>query len=117
MEKLLVELADGGIVNIEQDNWSTPGCETCDYGSSYVNELVVYLTKYKITTEVNQMYEYLLSDGDLFKIFLRNIEEIKTMTEMEFINWFELQIKSYTDDNEAGVEYKYSNIKMEGEML
>jgi len=108
-ENLLLQIADGGIVNIEQDNWSSGGCETCDYGSSYVNELTVYLTKYKITTKVNQMYEYLLSDGDLFKIFLRNIEEIKTMTEIEFIKWFESQIKSYADDNEAGVEYRYSD--------
>ena len=108
-EKLLLQFVDGGILDIKQDNWSSPGCETCDYGSSYVNELSVYLTKYKITAEVDQMYNYLLSDGDLFKIFLRNIEEIKTMTEMEFIKWFESQIKSYTDDNGAGVEYRYTN--------
>jgi len=106
-KKLLLTLSDGGVVNIEQDNWSSPGCETCDYGSSYVNELSVYLTKYKITAEVNQMYEYLLSDGDLFKIFLRNIEDIKNMTEIEFINWFELQVKKYVDDNGAEFEYKY----------
>jgi len=107
-EKLLLQFVDGGIVDIKQDNWSSPGCKTCDYGSSYVNELSVYLTKYKITAEVDQMYNYLLSDGDLFKIFLRNIEEIKAMTEMEFIKWFELQIKSYAEDNGAGVKYRYT---------
>jgi len=108
--ELLLQFVDGGIVDIKQDNWSYPGCETCDYGSSYVNELSVYLTKYKIVVEVNQMYNYLLSDGDLFKIFLRNIEKIKAMSEMQFINWFELQIKSYAEDNGAGIEYRYTEV-------
>ena len=36
-EKLLLQFVDGGIVDIKQDNWSSPGCKTCDYGSSYVN--------------------------------------------------------------------------------
>jgi len=26
---------------------------------------------------------------------------------MQFIDWFELQIKSYAEDNGAGAEYRY----------
>lgn len=113
MGKLLIEMIDGGIVNIEQDNWNSHGCETCDFGSSYVNELTVYLTKHKIITRIDKMYDYLLSDGDLFKIFIGGLDEIKEMTEEEFIKWLELKIKEL--GNSADVEYDHVKIEFNKE--
>lgn len=106
MTKLLIPMVNGGLEDISEGNWSRPGCETCDYGSKYVNELTVYLTKYKIEVNISQMYNYLLSEGDLFKIFIGNIDDIKTKTEEEFIKWFENEIKEYArcvDD----IEFNY----------
>lgn len=47
----------------------TSGCETCDYGSSYVNEIEIMLedeTNAKI--KVDRMYEYSLSESDYMKL-------------------------------------------------
>jgi hypothetical protein len=47
----------------------TSGCETCDYGSSYVNEIEIILedeTNAKI--KVDRMYEYSLSESDYMKL-------------------------------------------------
>lgn len=42
---MLVELTDGGILDISSDTWSYNGCETCDYGSEYVNEYIIKMSK------------------------------------------------------------------------
>lgn len=49
------------------------GCETCDYGSSYVNEIEIILadeTKTKI--KVDRMYEYSLSELDYMKLIFNS---------------------------------------------
>ena len=74
-----IKLFNGTITNIEVDECYSHGCETCDYGSSYVRTAFIYLkdnTLYKcITIETNQMYEYLegVSIGNLITI-LTNID-------------------------------------------
>lgn len=84
---MLLELKDGGILKIETDETSYPGCPTCDYGSKYINELDITLTKYHVHAEVSQMYEYRLSSGDLMNLILPNVDTIKQMTETEFISY------------------------------
>ena len=84
---MLLELKDGGILKIETDETSYSGCPTCDYGSQYINELDITLTKCRVHAEVSQMYEYRLSSGDLMNLILPNISTIKQMTETEFINY------------------------------
>lgn len=84
----LLELKDGGIVSFDQDNWcQSSGCETCGYGSSYISELTISMTKHKIYIESDEMYEYGLSDGIVMKVILNNVNKIQEMTEMEFANW------------------------------
>lgn len=90
---MLLELADGGIREIESDSEAWGGCETCDYGSSYVNEYTIHLTSGKVKIKVDKMYNYALSDGHMMKVILPNVEEIKKLTEQEFVAWIESQTK------------------------
>ena len=85
-EKTILELTDGGIVNIETDNDYIEGCPTCDYGSEYINDIVITTTKFKAMFKISQMYDYVYSD--LLKTILGNIDEIKNMRELSFIMWF-----------------------------
>ena len=85
---MLLKLVDGGIENIRTDEDSISGCETCDYGSEYINYIDIEMTKYSIHAEINQMYDYAISIKDALDLFLPNIEEILRMTEEEFIQWF-----------------------------
>lgn len=85
---MIMKLKDGGITDIQQDNWcESSGCETCNYGSSYITELNVYLTKMSLIIENDSMYEYGLSDGILMRIMLSSANEIQDMTEKDFCDW------------------------------
>lgn len=86
---MLVELQDGGIEEIYADSFGRGGCETCDHGSEYTNEYTIQMTKGKIDITINQEYEYALSDGDMMKLMLQKVEEIKVLTEEEFVKWIE----------------------------
>ena len=88
MAKILFPMLDGGIVNYKDDMSSIPGCETCDYGSQYINDITIVLTGYKIHAILNKMYGYALSESDVMKLLLPAYEEIKGMTEKRFTEWF-----------------------------
>ena len=92
MDKLMIKMVDGGMVNYRDDSTYFAGCETCDYGSEYITDIVITLTKYQIDIETNRMYEYALSEGDMLKILLSNYESIKLMTEKEFIAWLKFKL-------------------------
>lgn len=96
---MLIELKDGGIKDISTDTSSYRGCETCDYGSEYVNELTIYfLNSKRLEIEAKAMYEFPLSMDFLMKLFLNNIDHIKTLTEEEcglfIINSVELNCRN-----------------------
>jgi len=82
---MLIKMVDGGLVNYEDDSYSYGGCPTCNYGSEYITEIDLTLTKYKVHIRTNKMYDYVISEGDMMKIFLSNYEEITTLTEKEFL--------------------------------
>ena len=92
-DELLLELVDGGIKEIYTDSEAYGGCETCDWGSQYINYFKVELTSGEINVEVNQMYEYELSEGYLMKLLLNNVDEIRKMTELEFYRWLEEEMR------------------------
>jgi len=114
---MLLKLRDGGIENIRTDEDSIRGCETCDYGSKYINTMEITLTKYKVTAVMNQMYEYAVSTDDTLNLFLPNIDQISRMTEDEFIAWFKewwynkCDVKIGSDDDNGsrsdGWSYEY----------
>lgn len=93
MDKELIKLKDGYIEEIYTDKDYTSGCETCDYGSKYINEFTVYLSDKKVEVALSQMYEYVLSEDYLMKLFIRNLDKIKDKTEEEFIGWLKVQIE------------------------
>lgn len=99
MNEMLIKMVDGGLVNYADDSHYYDGCPTCDYGSQYINEIDVTLTKYKIHVKTNQMYEYVLSEGQMIKLFLSEYNTIQTMTEKEFIDWFNEKLVEITSDD------------------
>ena len=44
---MLITMKDGGLKEYSDDTQCYPGCETCDYGSEYINNLFLTLTKFK----------------------------------------------------------------------
>lgn len=54
-------------INYDED-WSS-GCETCDYGSSYVNEIEIILEDGTHTNiKFDKMYDYVLTESDYMKL-------------------------------------------------
>lgn len=90
---MLITMKDGGLVEYIDDTECYPGCETCDYGSQYINDLFLTLTKYRVHVKTNQMYDYVLSEGHMMRLFLENYKRTQEMTEKEFIDWFREQIQ------------------------
>ena len=104
----LIKLIDGAIINITQDEDYYSGCETCDYGSRYINEINIFLIKYIIHVNISQMYEYVFSENDMMKLFINNLDKIKQMTEEEFTKWFEIKMEEF----DADLDYE---VKLVGE--
>ena len=113
MKELLIKMVDGGMINYYDDFMSYGGCPTCDYGSSYITEIYIELTKYKIHIKTNQMYGYAISEGQMMKFFLTKYNEILNKTEKEFIEWFKEEVGKIAGNNEVIEEFKV--IKIEGE--
>ena len=95
---MLLKLVDGGIENIKTDEEYHPGCPTCDYGSQYINDVEVILTKHIIRASFNKMYDYILSSGDLLQMILPNADAIQKMTESKFIEWLRLAFTQKVDE-------------------
>ena len=104
MKELLLQMKDGGIVNYYDDCNYLPGCPTCDYGSEYINNISMDLTKYKVYVETKRMYRYALTEAYVMRLFLTNYETIKAMTENEFIEWFKKEIEDTVGDREETEE-------------
>lgn len=98
MNKMLIKMIDGGLVDYNDDCCYYSGCPTCDYGSEYINEIDITLTRYKIHVKTNQMYEYVLSEGQMIRLFLSEYDTIRTMTEERFVDWFKEKLCEITHD-------------------
>ena len=89
------------------ENWES-GCETCDFGSSYVNEIEIILEDGTYTNiKVDKMYEYTLSESDYMRLIansndindfiLNTIKLIKENSYQKDISWkIELEALSIT---------------------
>jgi hypothetical protein len=95
---MLIKMVDGGLVNYTDDYYSYGGCPTCDYGSEYITEIDITLTQYKIHIKTNQMYEYVISEGQMMALFLSEYNTIQAMTEKEFVDWFKAKLCEITHD-------------------
>lgn len=95
---MLIKMLDGGILDYADDYYHYDGCPTCNYESEYINEIDITLTHYTIHVKTNQMYEYVLSEGQMMKLFLTEYNIIQTMTEKEFVDWFKAKLIEITHD-------------------
>ena len=100
---MLLELKDGQIIDIYTDKYYESGCPTCDFGSSYVNDVTIIMTKYRVFASVDTMYSYAVSEDWLLKTILNNVDQIKQMTELEFAAWFEAQFNELDGDKTCRV--------------
>lgn len=70
------------MLNVKKINYNEDfiyGCETCDYGSSYVNEIEIVLQDNTYANiKVDKMYEYALSESDYMQI-IANSDDIKDL--------------------------------------
>lgn len=83
----ILQLKDVGIVEISTDQWSSSGCETCDYGSSYVTDLyITFDDGTNKNVEIDNMYNYVCSEQQLMQFFLNNIEALKETTKDDLID-------------------------------
>ena len=96
---MLIKMIDGGLVNYTDDCWHMDGCPTCDWGSKYVNEIEIALTKYKIHVKTSQMYDYALSEGQMMRLFLSEYNAIQNMTEKNFTEWLKAKLCEITHDD------------------
>jgi desulfoferrodoxin (superoxide reductase-like protein) len=105
-------MVDGGLVYYDDDKESYSGCPTCNYGSEYINDINIKLTKHKIHIVLNQMYDYVVSEGDMMEIFLTNNNDIQAMTEEQFIAWLKIKVEEimgYTFDEATDCKYEVTN--------
>lgn len=97
---MLIKMVDGGIVDYHDNSYCmSAGCPTCGYGSKYINEIDVRLTKCDIHVEINNMYEHALSEGHMMKIFLGEYDAIRNLTEKEFCRWLKAKLLEIVDED------------------
>ena len=94
----LIKMIDGGMVDYTDNSSYISGCPTCDYGSEYINDIEITLTKHKIRARTNQMYEHAISEGQMMKVLLCNYNAIQAMTEKEFLVWFKEKLAEEIDE-------------------
>lgn len=102
--EFLIKMVDGGLIDIETDQdqeWS--GCETCDFGSKYVSNINLYLRKYEVYISLGNMYEA-PSIGFLIKILVVRDDIIKTMTELEFIEYVKNAVEQFYNERDLYYE-------------
>lgn len=86
-----IAFADGNkLINFTDDAYAYRRCPTCDYGSEYINDVEIRTTNYTIKATFNQMYEYAFSTEKAIRIFA---VDLKSMTEKEFVDYVETQLK------------------------
>lgn len=101
----LMKLADGGIRDIKYDKISIKGCPTCDFGSSYITDLIVIFDRYVLKAHSNKMYNFCPTESYLIKVLLQNTEFIKAMTEENCCKYLKERIEALKD-SEFGTELK-----------
>ena len=87
MNKYIIEMLDGGIIDIKTDEWTKCyGCETCGYGGLHVKIMELKMKGMSLLINMEDMYDWELpSYEDLIHWFDENTEKIKTMTQDEFV--------------------------------
>ena len=88
-KKPIVKLKDVNIIEISTDSFSYSGCETCDYGSSYIREIHFWFDDG--TSElfiISQEYSHICSEQDLILFFVNNLDALVEITKEELSEIF-----------------------------
>lgn len=101
---IICELKDGYVLNFTTEQYSYGGCETCDYGSEYINECSIITSNNDIKITVNEMYEYAITSDFWVKFFCKNVINFLQMTEEEFICFVKEKIKDNFSNAHNGYE-------------
>jgi hypothetical protein len=57
------------------ENSYRDGCETCDYGSSYISDIeIVFEDETTLKIETDQMYEYTLTESDFMQLLSNSVD-------------------------------------------
>lgn len=87
-KKVLIKLSDANIVDIIEESFSDEGCETCDYGSSYGVEYdFIFEDGSTEHFELEEMYDSPISEGQMIKFLITNLDEFKQMTKAKFMEF------------------------------
>lgn len=90
----LITLKDCFVTNISESVFAYTGCETCDYGSLYgIDYTITFSDGTREFFDVSEMYESPISQGDLMRFILNNLEEFSEMTKFEFMQVLNCQDK------------------------
>lgn len=96
----LIRLLDGEVLDFKEDAFCAgSGCETCNYGSSYVQDFTVVTTQGTWLFEVDNMYESAISHDFMFKTVLPKFKEFEAMTVGNFIAWLAATIQAESPDS------------------
>ena len=84
----LIKLLDDKVMSIVTDQDYVRGfCETCDFGSMYVQTITVtFEDGDKVTYEFENNYEYALNEAKLMRFFTNNLENFAQMTRYDFLH-------------------------------
>lgn len=98
MNKYLIEMADGGIIDICDDmECDEYGYPTCGFNGHYTNHMKITLEKNILEIEFGGMYTFDIPDySDIMKIFTQNNDNIKNMTEEEFVDFLKEELDNLT---------------------
>ena len=92
VKKPIVKLKDVNIIEISTDSFSSfsySGCETCDYGSLYINEIHFWFDDGTSELfQISQEYEYICSEQDLILFFINNLDALAEITKEELSEIF-----------------------------
>ena len=91
---MVLKMVDGGIVDIKYDSYCDSwGCETCGYGSSYINSIMFVLTSHTLEITLDNEYEYAMEESFLIKYFASNAHLFTTFSEEQFVAYLKENFK------------------------
>lgn len=106
--KELIKLLDDKVMSIATDHDYVRGfCETCDFGSKYVQTITVtFEDGDKVTYDFENDYEYALNEAKLMRFFTNNLANFAQMTRYDFCIFLERLQEHDVYDEEIYEIYK-----------
>ena len=99
------------VKKVDYDQYYISGCKTCDWGSSYINEISITLEDNTyIEVKIDKMYDYVLSESDYMQL-LANSKDINNFV----VNIIEkIKNKRFDKNLYCPISLEGLNIKVNG---